>query len=245
MPRLTRSDFPLAVKNIVIAIDGPVGSGKSTAARRVAELLGYTYIDTGAMYRAVALKALRAKIAMDATEELVALAASARIDLRPEVRDTGSTQRVLLDGEDVTAAIRTPEVSQAASKIAVVEGVRHVLVAEQRRAGANGGVVMEGRDIGSVVFPDAELKVFLTASDEVRARRRWLEHQQKGDKIDLARTLEEVRERDRRDASREHSPLIRAEGAVFVDSTAMEVEEVARLIAMLARESLRDVGVQR
>jgi len=233
------------VKNIVIAIDGPVGSGKSTAARRVAELLGYTYIDTGAMYRAVALKALRAKIAMDATEELVALAASARIDLRPEVRDTGSTQRVLLDGEDVTAAIRTPEVSQAASKIAVVEGVRHVLVAEQRRAGANGGVVMEGRDIGSVVFPDAELKVFLTASDEVRARRRWLEHQQKGDKIDLARTLEEVRERDRRDASREHSPLIRAEGAVFVDSTAMEVEEVARLIAMLARESLRDVGVQR
>lgn len=96
---------------------------------------------------------------------------------------------------------------------------------------------MEGRDIGSVVFPDAELKIFLTASDEVRARRRWLEHQQKGDKIDLARTLDEIRERDRRDASREHSPLVRAEGAVFVDSTAMEPEEVARLIAMLARET--------
>ena len=229
------------MKHIVIAIDGPVGSGKSTAARRVAELLGYTYIDTGAMYRAVALKALRAKIAMDATEKLVELAASARIDLRPEVRDTGSTQRVLLDGEDVTAAIRTPEVSQAASKIAVVEGVRHVLVAEQRRAGANGGVVMEGRDIGSVVFPDAELKVFLTASDEVRARRRWLEHRQKGDAIDLGRTLEEIRERDRRDASREHSPLIRAEGAVFVDSTAMEPDDVARLIAMLAREATHKV----
>lgn len=218
---------------LVIAIDGPVGSGKSTAARRVAELLGYTYIDTGAMYRAVALKALRAKIPMDATEKLVALAASARIDLRPQ----DGTQRVLLDGEDVTAAIRTPEVSQAASKVAVIEGVRHVLVAEQRRAGASGGVVMEGRDIGSVVFPDAELKVFLTASDEVRARRRWLEHQQKGDAIDLARTLDEIRERDKRDASREHSPLIRAEGAVFVDSTAMEGEEVARLIAMLAREA--------
>lgn len=217
----------------VIAIDGPVGSGKSTAARRVAELLGYTYIDTGAMYRAVALKALRAKIPMDATEKLVALAASARIDLRAQ----DETQRVVLDGEDVTRAIRTPEVSQAASKIAVIEGVRQVLVAEQRRAGASGGVVMEGRDIGSVVFPDAGLKVFLTASDEVRARRRWLEHQQKGDAIDLARTLDEIRERDRRDASREHSPLIRAEDAVFVDSTAMEPAEVARLIAMLAREA--------
>jgi CMP/dCMP kinase len=233
------------MRNLVIAIDGPVGSGKSTAARRVAELLGYTYIDTGAMYRAVALKALRAKIAMDATEKLVALAASARIDLRTGGTENSGTQRVLLDGEDVTAAIRTPEVSQAASKTAVIEGVRRVLVAEQRRAGASGGVVMEGRDIGSVVFPDAELKVFLTASDEVRARRRWLEHQQKGDAIDLARTLEEIRERDRRDASREHSPLVRAEGAVFVDSTAMEPEELARLIAMLARESSRDVGVQR
>jgi len=222
---------------LVIAIDGPVGSGKSTAARRVAELLGYTYIDTGAMYRAVALKALRRKIAigMDAhgaNDSLVALARETRIDLRAE----DGTQRVFLDGEDVTAAIRTPEVSQAASKIAVIEGVRHVLVAEQRRAGANGGVVMEGRDIGSVVFPDAGLKIFLTASDEVRARRRWLEHQQKGDAMDLARTLEEIRERDRRDAGREHSPLVRADGAVYVDSTAMDAEEVARLIAMLARE---------
>ncbi|MFZ0212099.1 MAG: (d)CMP kinase [Candidatus Acidiferrales bacterium] len=220
----------------MIAIDGPVGSGKSTAARRVAELLGYTYIDTGAMYRAVALKALRAKIAVDATEKLVALAASVRIDLRAGVPENGGTQRVVLDGEDVTAAIRTPEVSQAASKIAVIPAVRHVLVAEQRRAGANGGVVMEGRDIGSVVFPDADLKIFLTASDEVRARRRWLEHQQKGDAIDLVRTLEELRERDRRDAEREHSPLVCAGGAVFVDSTSMEPEEVARVIAMLARE---------
>ena len=220
------------MSKLVIAIDGPVGSGKSTAARRVAQLLDYTYIDTGAMYRAVAVKALRAKIAMDAKDALVALARETRIDLRSK----DGSQRVFLDGEDVTAAIRTPEVSQAASKVALIEGVRHVLVAEQRRAGANGGVVMEGRDIGSVVFPDADLKIFLTASDEVRARRRWLEHQQKGDAIDLRRTLEEVRERDQRDAEREHSPLIRAEGAVFVDSTAMEPEEVARLIAMLAQE---------
>ncbi|HEV2223614.1 MAG TPA: (d)CMP kinase [Candidatus Acidoferrales bacterium] len=220
------------MRKLVIAIDGPVGSGKSTAARRVAELLGYTYIDTGAMYRAVALKALRRKISLGATDELVALAGAARIDLRAQ--DGG--QSVLLDGEDVTKEIRTPEVSQASSKIAVIDGVRRVLVAEQRRAGAKGGVVMEGRDIGSVVFPDAGLKIFLTASDEIRARRRWLEHQQKGDAIDLARTLEEIRERDRRDAGREHSPLVRAEGAVLVDNTAMEAEEVARLIAMLARE---------
>lgn len=220
------------MRKLVIAIDGPVGSGKSTAARRVAELLGYTYIDTGAMYRAVALKALRRKISLDATETLVALAGASRVDLCAQ--DGG--QNVLLDGEDVTKEIRTPEVSQAASKIAVIEGVRRVLVAEQRRAGANGGVVMEGRDIGSVVFPDAELKIFLTASDETRAQRRWREHQQKGDPIDLARTLEEIRERDRRDAGREHSPLVRADGAVLVDSTAMEAEEVARLIVMLARE---------
>jgi cytidylate kinase len=141
---------------------------------------------------------------------------------------------VFLDGEDVTGAIRTPDVAQAASRIAVIPGVRHVLVAEQRRAGERGGVVMEGRDIGSVVFPDAQLKIFLTASPEVRAERRWREHQQKGDAIDLARTLEEIRERDRRDQERASSPLVRAADAVVVDSTAMEPEEVARLVAMLA-----------
>ena len=144
------------------------------------------------------------------------------------------TQQVFLDGEDVTTAIRTPEVSQAASKIAVVSGVRHVLVAEQRRAGQQGGVVMEGRDIGSVVFPDADLKIFLTASPEIRAERRYHEHQQKGDSIDLARTLVEIHERDQRDRERTTSPLVRAPDAVVIDSTAMEAEEVARLVVMLA-----------
>jgi cytidylate kinase len=143
---------------------------------------------------------------------------------------------VFLDHEDVTTAIRTPEVSQAASRIAVNPGVRHVLVAEQRRAGEQGGVVMEGRDIGSVVFPDAQLKIFLTASPETRAERRWREHQQKGDTIDLRRTLEEIRERDRRDQGRTTSPLVRASDAVVVDSTAMEPEEVARLVVMLAKD---------
>jgi len=219
-------------KGIIIAIDGPVGSGKSTLARRVAALMGYVYIDTGAMYRAVALKALRRGVPLDAAEHLTALASDTRIDLRAE--DGG--QRVFLDGEDITAAIRTPDVSQAASKIAVIEGVRHVLVAEQRRAGAQGGVVMEGRDIGSVVFPDAQLKVFLTASPEIRAERRWREHQQKGDAIDLPRTLDEIHERDRRDSGRVSSPLVRAKDAVVVDSTAMDPEEVARLVVLLAED---------
>ena len=221
------------LKKLIVAIDGPVGSGKSTLARRVAQMLGYVYVDTGAMYRALALKALRRGLAFDGNDEnLVALARETRIDLRAE----DGTQRVFLDHEDVTTAIRTPEVSQAASKIAVNPGVRHVLVAEQRRAGEQGGVVMEGRDIGSVVFPDAELKIFLTASPETRAERRWREHQQKGDAIDLQRTLEEIRERDRRDQGRTTSPLVRAPDAVVVDSTAMEPEEVARLVVMLAKD---------
>jgi cytidylate kinase len=221
------------VPKLIIAIDGPVGSGKSTLARRVAQMLGYVYVDTGAMYRALALKALRRGLAFDDNDDsLVALARETRIDLRAE----DGTQRVFLDHEDVTTAIRTPEVSQAASKIAVNPGVRHVLVAEQRRAGERGGVVMEGRDIGSVVFPDAQLKIFLTASPETRAERRWREHQQKGEAIDLQRTLEEIRERDRRDQGRTTSPLVRAPDAVVVDSTAMDPEEVARLVVMLARD---------
>jgi cytidylate kinase len=217
---------------LILAIDGPVGSGKSTVARCVAALLGYVYIDSGAMYRAVALKALRRGVSLDDADALAALAQETRIDLR--ARD--GAQIVLLDGEDVTAAIRTPEVAQSASKIAVVPGVRHVLVAEQRRAGEQGGVVMEGRDIGSVVFPDARLKIFLTASPEIRAERRWREHQQKGDATSLPRTLEEIHERDQRDRERSSSPLVRAPDAVVVDSTAMEPEEVARLIVMLAKE---------
>lgn len=220
------------MQNLIIAIDGPVGSGKSTLARRVAQMMDYVYVDTGAMYRALALKALRSGVRLDGNDEnLVALARDTRIDLRAE----DGTQRVFLDHEDVTTAIRTPEVSQAASKIAVNAGVRHVLVAEQRRAGEQGGVVMEGRDIGSVVFPDAQLKIFLTASPETRAERRWREHQQKGDSIDLQRTLEEIHERDRRDQGRATSPLIRAADAVVVDSTAMDPEEVARLVVMLAQ----------
>ena len=223
-------------RKLIIAIDGPVGSGKSTLARRVAAMMGYVYIDTGAMYRAMALKARRRGISFDASDALTSLAGETRIDLRAN----DPTQQVFLDGEDVTGAIRTPEVAQAASKVAVVPGVRKVLVAEQRRAGERGGVVMEGRDIGSVVFPDAHLKIFLTASPEIRAERRWREHQQKGDATDLARTLVEIHERDRRDREREISPLVRAPDAVVVDSTAMEPEDVARLVVMLATSGVTE-----
>src|SRR5579864_9308413 len=171
---------------LIIAIDGPVGSGKSTVARGVAELLGYTYLDSGAMYRALALKANRRKVSLTDAAALETLARETHIDL-----ERGADgQRVLLDGEDVTHAIRTSDVSQAASHVALVGGVRQVLVDEQRRAGSRGGVVMEGRDIGTVVFPHADLKIFLDASVEVRAERRWREHQQKGDGLTLAHVVD-------------------------------------------------------
>jgi cytidylate kinase len=219
-------------EKLIIAIDGPVGSGKSTVARRVAELLGYTHLDSGAMYRAVGLKALRAGVPLDAPERLSELAEAARIDLVS--RD--AKLLVLLDGEDITDAIRAPEVSHAASVVAVVPGVRHPMVAEQRRAGEQGGVVMEGRDIGSVVFPHADLKIFLDASPEVRASRRQRELQEKGESRDFERVLAEVHERDQRDRERKMSPLVRAADAVVVDNTAMDAEETARVIALMAKE---------
>jgi CMP/dCMP kinase len=219
-------------EKLIIAIDGPVGSGKSTVARRVAEMLGYTHLDSGAMYRAVGLKALRDGVPLDSPERLSELAARARIDLAP--RD--GRLRVLLDGEDVTEAIRAPEVSHAASVVAVVPGVRHPMVAEQRRAGERGGVVMEGRDIGSVVFPHADLKVFLDASPEVRASRRQRELAEKGEPMEFEKVLAEVHLRDRRDREREMSPLVRAGDAVTVDNTAMDAEETARVIVLLAKE---------
>src|SRR5712672_2738141 len=184
---------------LIIAIDGPVGSGKSTVARRVAELLGYTHLDSGAMYRAVGWKALRYGVPLDAPKLLARLAAEARIDLTPREGNL----RVILDGEDITELIRTPEVSRAASIVAAVPGVRHPMVEEQRRAGAKGGVVMEGRDIGSVVFPHADPKIFLEASPEVRAERRLLELQEKGEPLAFDQVLADVHQRDRRDRERD------------------------------------------
>jgi CMP/dCMP kinase len=230
---------------LTIAIDGPAGSGKSSVARQIAGTLGYLYLDSGAMYRAFALKTLRLNIPPDNEAQLERLAQQSRIELKPptpEQEKTGIKNRVFLDGAEVTDAIRTPEVAQAASRLATIAGVREVLVAEQRSAGAGGGVIMEGRDIGTVVFPQAELKIFLDASPEVRAERRWKEHQEKGEPISLARVLEEVRERDKRDRERRVSPLVRAADAVLVDNTAMDVAETTSLIVMLARERERELA---
>jgi CMP/dCMP kinase len=233
MPRLT------------IAIDGPAGSGKSSVARRVAAMLGYLYLDSGAMYRALALKALCRGASLLDEPALEALARETHIELKPtkpEQEAAGAKNCVFLDGADVTQEIRTSEVAQAASRLATLARVRLVLVAEQQRAGAGGGIVMEGRDIGTVVFPKAELKIFLDASPEVRAERRWKEHQEKGERLTLPEVFDEVIERDKRDRERKVSPLVRAKDAVLVDNTAMGIAETARLIVMLAQEREREVA---
>jgi len=228
------------MKKLTIAIDGPAGSGKSSVARLVAQKLGYVYLDSGAMYRAVALNALQnGAFALSSESELESLARNSHIELRPvppSLQDPCIHNRVLLGGVDVTQAIRTNEVAQAASRVATIAGVRKILVAEQQRAGAGGGVVMEGRDIGTVVFPNAELKIFLEATPEARAERRWKEHIEKGEDVELKQVIDEVHERDRRDTERKVSPLIRAADAVLVDNTAMDVEETARLIVLLAHQ---------
>jgi len=224
---------------LTIAIDGPAGSGKSTVAQRVAAQLGYIYLDSGAMYRALALKALERRARLDDETALEALASDTHIELKPptaEQEAAGLKNRVFLDGREVTEGIRTAAVAQAASRLAAIAGVREVLVSEQQLAGQGGGVVMEGRDIGTVVFPRAELKIFLDASPETRAQRRWKEHQEKGDDMTLLEVLHEVRERDKRDRERKVSPLVRAKDAVLLDNTAMGIDETARLIVFLAHE---------
>ena len=199
---------------MVVAIDGPAGAGKSTVARAVARALGFTYLDSGAMYRCVALAAAQRGVAPAVVAPL----------LRIELGD-----RVRLDGQDVTAAIRTPAVSEAASHVAADPGVREAMVAEQRRLLASGDWVAEGRDIGTVVAPAAEVKVFLTASPEERARRRAAELN-----VDPATVLAEQTIRDERDRSREHSPLAPAPGAVRLDTTGLSFDEVVDRIVGLA-----------
>ena len=208
-------------------------------------MLGYLYLDSGAMYRAVALKALQNKIPLEDEARLESLARESHIELEsptPEQESAGLKNRVFLNGREVTYEIRAGEVAQAASRLATIAGVREVLVAEQQRCGAGGAIVMEGRDIGTVVFPHAELKIFQEASPEVRAERRWKEHQEKGEDTSLEDVLEEVRVRDQRDRERKVSPLVRAEDAVLIDNTAMGIEETARLIVMLAREREKELA---
>ena len=214
-------------KRVVVAIDGPAGAGKSTIARRLADRLGFTYVDTGAMYRAVALWALRQNIDPGDMHRIEQLALAAEIELFPG--------RIQLNGEDVTEEIRRPDVSTGASKVAVIAGVRRAMVAKQRAIGERTSIVMEGRDIGTVVFPDADVKVYLDAQPRERVRRRLLEVQAKGEEVSEETLSEQMRERDRRDSSRPDSPLSQAPDAVYLDSTALTIEEVEEAILKIVR----------
>lgn len=217
-------------KRIVVAIDGPAGAGKSTIAKRIANRLGFLYIDTGAMYRAVGLWALRTDVPLNDMHRLEQLAKEAAIELASD------PPTVKLNGEDVTMAIRAPEVSDAASKASAVPGVRRALVAKQREMGEAGSVVMEGRDIGSVVFPRAHVKVFLDASPQARAERRLKDLTAAGEAVDLATLQSEMEERDRRDSTRADSPLLQAPDAVYVDTTPHSLGEVEEIILKIVRE---------
>ncbi len=209
-------------RGLTIAIDGPSGAGKSTVAKALAKRLGYIYIDTGAMYRSVALRVKEKSISPENGSALSRLASSLHITLIPE----GQEFRVLCDGQDITEAIRTPEISRLASHISKQKGVREALVRMQREMGREGGVVLEGRDIGTVVFPDAEVKFYLDAESDERARRRYDEMVEKGIKADLKETREELVQRDHNDMHRAHSPLRKADDAIYIDSTRHSVEEV-------------------
>ncbi len=223
-------------KKIKIAIDGPAASGKSTTAREVARRLGYTYIDSGAMYRAVTLKALRENVPVTDEKQVSRLAK--QIDIRFGKSDRKTV--IFMDGEDVSDAIRTPEIDKNISPVAANPGVRKILVQKQQALGRAGGVVMDGRDIGTVVFPDAELKIYLVASVEERARRRLKELQEKGQSLPLEEVIEDLRYRDARDMGREVGPLKKADDAVEIDTTHLSIPEQVDKIVRLAREKIQD-----
>ena len=219
------------MKKIVVAIDGPAGAGKSTIAKLVAEKLGYAYIDTGAMYRSVALKFLQT--GKDFDEDFISeLARTMVIEFKPEA----SVNRVFVDGQEVTDAIRSAEVTANVSRVAAIGAVREAMVAQQRRMGESGGVLMDGRDIGTVVFPNAQLKIFLTATVEERAMRRYKELIAKGQQVDLAQLKEDIASRDKQDSERAISPLRQAEDALLLDTSDMNIEQVTAKILQLVED---------
>lgn len=211
---------------LIIAVDGPSGAGKSSSSRAVAERLGYQYVDTGALYRVIGLLAWEQQVDPNNGERLAALCENLLLRFAPS--ETGV--RVLLGERDITAAIRRPEVSQMASKVSAQPAVRQGLLILQRNMGKAGRVVMEGRDIGTVVFPDADVKFFLNASAEERGRRRHLELQQQGVTTTVETTVQEMAERDQRDSGREHAPLRRAEDALAIDTTTLSFHEVVDIM---------------
>ena len=212
----------MAARSRVIAIDGPVGAGKSTVARVLAQRLGYRYVDTGAMYRSVAWQATHGGIDLNDRAAVAEVARAIEIEFVPGA----GGQRVVAQGTDVTEAIRSPRMSEGASVVSAYPEVREALVALQRRMGEGGGVVMEGRDIGTVVFPNAEVKIYLDASLDNRARRWHEELRAKGEAITFEGVREALRERDHRDSTRAHSPLRAAPDAVVIDSTTLTVAQV-------------------
>ena len=215
-------------KKLVVAIDGPAGAGKSTVAQLAARRLGYTYIDTGAMYRAVAWKTLQQK--QPVTDELIL---SVVPDIVVDLQYADGQTTVLVDGTDVSQAIRTPEVSHIVSQVAKLGPVREKMVELQRQMAARGGVLMDGRDIATHVLPNADVKIFLTASVEERARRRWQEMQAKGYTMTLEELQHDIAARDKADSEREISPLRQAEDAVLLDTTGLSIDEVVdRILAM-------------
>jgi CMP/dCMP kinase len=222
----------------VIAIDGPSGAGKSTITRLLAERLGYIHIDTGAMFRAVALTVKRSGVDIADEEGLAELCK----DLNISFMRSNQGCRVLLNDEDVSDAIRTPEISLLTSRVSAVKCVREFLLERQRLMGNPGGVVLEGRDIGTVVFPDAEVKFFLTASTEERGRRRYLEMLEKGEDVTLEGTIAEVARRDEQDEQREHAPLRRATDAIDIDSSRLSIEQVLELMEGIVRERVKTEG---
>lgn len=227
-----------AAKGLIIAIDGPSGAGKSTVTKLLADRLGYIYVDTGAMFRAVALTAKRACVSIDDEAALIGLCRGIDIAF---ARDNGCC-RVMVNGEDVSEAIRTPEISLLTSKISAKKPVRDFLLHQQREMGKTGRVVLEGRDIGTVVFPDADVKFFLSASAEERGRRRFQELKAKGEDVSLERTIAEVVERDEHDLRREHAPLRRADDAIDIDSTGLSVEEVLNRMERIIKDRLQAKG---
>jgi cytidylate kinase len=219
---------------VSVAIDGPAGAGKSTIAKKVAASLGYTYVDTGALYRAVGLSVLRAGIDINNTEKFSELLKTISIDLKY----INSTQHVFLNGEDVSEKIRTPQASMMASNVAVIPLVREFLFSLQQSMAEKYNVVMDGRDIGTVVLPNADVKIFLTASAEVRAKRRYDELIEKGQKVEYQEVLKDLKERDYQDANRKVAPLKQAEDAHLADTSDLSLDDSIELILNIVKNNL-------